>query len=502
MSRAKLFPWVRIIQIILFGLLLALLYWKFQVATIRFFDVDEFTHIHWAVQMMRGERPYIDFFTFFTPGFYWFLTPMLNIFGSSTTLFLASRVVGFFIFVGLLVSLGIIFGKTRGYRWALLPLVLLSFVPMPYDKFLEVRPDNLAMLLAAGGLLFQIIALSEDSRSRNWFLSGFLYALSLVVLVKMLPFAVVGIGIFLLDVVATKRIRWSFVLGFFLPLGFLLGWLLSLGDTKTVLYSLSRMPLETNTIGKYAIMEPHLFFFPNSSFYGGWGLTKGLLLNHTIWVIGLIMGVYRLFTPYITADGQRKKALVELLMAGMFILSVFGYVQFFPLKHSQYLIPIAFFVAYYCADGLILIARAIRSKMSVMMVILLLAVGSYCLYLATGEVNKPKLMLKNSVQMGELQQLEHIISPQEEVLDLDGRLIYRKNPYYICCLSMGLFVRFMSRPPEALYRVLEDRKVPYIYQGESGRLWELGGEDISYIQSHYESVGGWGDTLWKRKVNQ
>jgi hypothetical protein len=184
----------------------------------------------------------------------------------------------------------------------------------------------------------------------------------------------------------------------------------------------------------------------------------------------------------------------------MFLLFVFGYVQFFPLKHSQYLIPIGFFVAYYCADWCIVWARKLRSYIGVIGVIGLLLIGSYGLIVATSQVNSPKLNFKNSIQLAELQQLEQLIAKEEEVLDLDGRLINRTNPYYICCLSMGLFVRFMSRPPEPLAAVLEKRRVPYIYQGESGRLWELGPEDIAYIQTHYKQVGGWDDALWKRSV--
>ena len=47
---------VYVCEIILLWVLLGfLLYWRFQVSTTRFFDVDEFTHMHWAANIVKGE---------------------------------------------------------------------------------------------------------------------------------------------------------------------------------------------------------------------------------------------------------------------------------------------------------------------------------------------------------------------------------------------------------------------------------------------------------------
>lgn len=478
-----------LIHCVLAGLLLYLLWWRWQVSQSRFFDVDEFTHIHWAAAMARGSKPYIDFFTFFTPGFYWFLRPLFWVFGNSVTLFLAARWVALLIFLGILGSLGYLFGTMRDRRWALLPMILLAFLPMPYDKFLEVRPDNLATLIAMIGVIGEIWAIG--GKKNWWFLSGLFYGLSLMVLVKMLPFAAVGIGILLLawywKKAAFKDVA-LFFFGFGMPLLVVGVWALSLGDISRVIYSLTRMPIETNSIGKNAIMEPHLFFFPNASFYGGWGITAALLANHAIWVLGILVGVVSFFTPFIRGEGDRKRVLSEMLMSGIFLLSVAGYVSFFPLKHSQYLIPIAICIAFYAADGL----RMILGKAPFLLIFSLL------LWQQTMAVNQPKLILTNATQLSELTKLKTIIPKEDRVFDLEGRMIYWKDPYYICCLPMGEFVRYMSRMPPNIADVLEAKKVPYVYQGDSGRLWTLG-SDLTYIQAHYVSVPGWGDALWERK---
>lgn len=490
-----------------------LLYWHFKTGMTRFFDVDEFTHLHWAANIARGQKPYIDFFTFFTPGFYWILTPLFWVFGKSTALFIASRIFAFVIFTGIVALTGIIYRTVRSKRFFLIPMILLAFLPMPFDKFIEVRPDNISVVFGLLGIMFQIYAterIHPNKTGTYWFLSGVSYAVSMLILVKSIPFVFVGMCAYLLDInlygyvvscMAKKRIlpfslsleHRNFLYGLG-SIGLLFGiWLFSLGDISRAWYSLMKLPFEANTIGRIYIMEPHLFFFPNASFYGGWGITTALLVNHGIWTVGIFSGVLSFFTPYLLSDGKPKRAISEFLISGVFILSVVLYVLFFPMKHSQYLIPIAVFIALYASDVCVWVLR----KSGVASPIVL---GVLALFLArqTTIVNASKLLLSNHVQMQQIDALKALVHEKEQVLDLDGRFIYATDPYDICCLPFGTFVRFLSRPPRPLAEVLDEKRVRYIYQGTSGRFWELSA-DMSYIQSHYQQVPGWGDALWERK---
>ncbi len=491
-----------------------LLYWHFRVGMTRFFDVDEFTHLHWAANIARGQKPYIDFFTFFTPGFYFLLTPLFWFFGKTIQLFTMARFFSFLVFAGIVGMTGLLYKTVRSKRFFLLPMIILAFLPMPFDKFMEVRPDNVSVLFGLIAIWLQIMATEHANslkKGKFWFWSGVSYAVSMVILVKSLPFVVVGGFCYLLDAGVFEWIQLSLTKKKFLPFslspahrqfiyglslvggGFLI-WLFSLGDISRAWYSLTKMPFEANTIGRIYIMEPHLFFFPNASFYGGWGITNALLLNHGFWVLGIFSGVIALFTPFIRANGNSKRAISETLLSGVFIVSVVLYVMFFPLKHSQYLIPIAVFIAIYSADVLAVVLR----KLSFGSPLVLLGVA-LVLAKQTSIVNFPKISMNNTVQMQQIEQLRTIVQGSEQILDLDGRFIYTRDPYDICCLPFGTFVRFLSRPPAPLREVLEAKKVAYIYQGDSGRLWELW-SDIAYIQEMYERVPGWGDALWKRKA--
>lgn len=463
-------------HVILIVTLAILLYWHWRMGLSRFLDYDEFSYLHWASQMAKGEIPYRDFFLFIPPGFSVIFAPLFWIV-RSPDVFLAARVIHFFIFAAMTGLLSVLFGITRSWKWALLPAVFFAFLPMPYDKFFEVRPDNLSTLFALAGLVSQV--------KRRWFVSGVFYAISLLVLPKTLPFVVAGIIVWFF----ARRTRW-FMVGMAIPFILFFLWSISIGFS-TVWYSLTRMAIEANNAGGRFVMEPHLFFFPNASFYGGVGITGGLLVNHAIWFVGIIMGVIRLFTPFVTAGGDRKRVLTELLISGTFILSVAGFVGFFPLKHSQYLIPIALFICYYAADAVALVLDKIP---------LLLLILAAVLVVTIGQINTKKLTFPHiSIQIDQLSELQKMIPASASVFDLEGRMIYWKNPYYICCVPMGEFLPYISRPLPSIASVLESDKTEYIYQAISGRMERLPTDTVSYIHDHYAPVEGWRGELWKRK---
>lgn len=476
----------RATQLILLVLLLFLLYWRFQVSFTRFFDVDEFTYTHWIARAVAGERPYIDFFFLIPPGFLWLMYPVVRLFWGSPDILIVSRLIMFGMFLILLALLGKLFAKLRSPAYALLPVVILAFLPMPYDKFLEIRPDNPMALFVFASLVF---ALEE-----HWFWSGILYGISLLILPKTIPMVLVA-GIISLWQKKFTSLALGIVLSF---LPFIL-WTVATGQAGVIWYSLTKLALEANGIGKYYIMEPHLFFFPNSSFYGGSGITAPLLINHAVWILGIFVGIVRLFTPWITANGDRKRVMAELLVAGSFFAMVASYVQFFPLKHSQYLIPIAVFVSFYAADGLISFFAWLAGRFGEASVVPVLAVFLLIMVATTISVNKGKLLVPNTAQINDFSRLLTIIPPDARVFDLEGRLMFWKHSYPICCLPMGQFLPLLSQPPPPIARVLEAERTQYIFQGDTGRLAFLSASDLAYIKTYYRPVAGWEDRLWQRK---
>ena len=215
------------------------------------------------------------------------------------------------------------------------------FLPLPKDKFLEVRPDNLVMFVGLIAMICQIGWMEKNTKNLA-FWAGIYYGLSLIILPKIMPQIIVACLVALFF----RRHLGTFVIGLVVPLvGFFLfqvGIAKNMGEISTLWYSLTTLPFEVNKIAQQFPMQPDLFFYPNSTYYGVGGWSLGLIANHGIWIIGLLMGSVGLVTSY------RPK---DFLISGTMFLYILTFMYGYPLRHAQYLIPIAVFVSLYVADG-------------------------------------------------------------------------------------------------------------------------------------------------------
>lgn len=468
------------------------LWWHLQLGLRRYFDADEFAYFHWARQMLTGKRPYIDFLLYVPAGFVFFLMPTFAAATGPTPL-LIGRMLQFIVFFGTVGMVSLLFWEVRKSYLALFAGMILAFLPMPFDKLIEVRPDNLATLLVLIGIYLEVRYLKTKKKSVG-FLSGIAFGVSLLVLPKTAPNVLVGLAVICLaNAKHFKKTLSSlapYVMGLALPIVLYLLWLMTLGNLELALYSMMQLPFEVNQINKYFIMQPDLFFYPNGLFYGGDGYTRGLVVNHTIWIIALATGTYRLFTPYLTHENQHG-IWTQLLLSAGFIVQVAVFVLLIPLRHTQYLIPIAVFIAWYCADFLYLLwerAKTAWAGSVLYAAALLLVVG--LLYNVFIEVNTPKLSWTNQKTLDEIAHLATIIPKGSNVLDLDGSTLYFSDPYYACCFPFGQMGPFMSRPLPSLSQALEKTKTNYIYQGQLKRVSTLLPQDQVYINTHFEALGG------------
>ncbi len=546
-----------IVYVLIIGsttLLVAFLWWHYRLGLTRYFDVDEFAHLSWAYQMLSGRRPYVDFLFFFPPGFQVFLMPLFA-FGGGVVPILMGRLVQFGIFVALVGILILLFWIMRrtpapggaGQGWtAVMAGVFLAFLPMPFDKFLEIRPDTLATLFAMAGMVLQIMGMKEfpysvipanagiqstkkldprvkpeDDNVPRWYflIAGFFYGLSLLILPKVLPHVGVAVALEVLRCTLEQR-RLALhtrcvklvqlVIGLATPLLLFGLWALTLGDIGQVIYSLTKLPVEANKISRTFIMMPDLFFYPNATFYGAPGWSTGLLVNHAIWIIAIIVAAYRLVAPFLSvipADAgiQSKTKDVkdwipafagmtklyshpwsEFLIAATFFTYVMFYVQIVPLKHTQYLIPIAVFVAFYAADAVDMAwKKAKRKTITIIIFIIVITIILGSLYKTFLLVNSPKLAWTNADTVRNLTAIYQTIPTNEYVLDLTGETIYYRHPYAACCTPFGQSAPYLTRPLPSLTDALETSKTRYIFEGGVKRTTTLLPQDQAYISVHY-----------------
>ncbi|MDO8451919.1 MAG: hypothetical protein Q7S76_03555, partial [bacterium] len=206
--------------------------------------------------------------------------------------------------------------------------------------------------------------------------------------------------------------------------------------------------------------------------------------------------IYRLITPYLPKG--RDGFFEEILLSSIGILSAGLYILYIPLKHTQYLIPVSIFVAFFTADFLLLVWKnAVRVRFGILTFCFVTLLATVFLTDTFLSVVTPKGSWTNTDAMAELDRLYETIPLDEFVLDLDGRTLFYKDPYYACCIVFGQFEKFLSRPLPSLPEALERTRTNYIYQGGLERITLLEADDYAYVVAHFAPVEGY-DRLWIR----
>lgn len=269
----QIFPVILLFVSIL--LLIYIVFWRFRLGLVRYFDSDEFLYLNWAYHIKSGYHPYIDFMLIVTP-----LYILINIpifwFWQGIDPVIVGRIIAFIISFLISVSLVWLFWEMRKSWIAILTALVFLVLPMPSDKFLEMRPDNLSMLLFLWGLFFQVKWIGKENK-KCAFLSGLLYALSFLTLQKILPYIIISIGFIiwwkLTAVLHRIKINNSWKLffsGLCLPLLGFFAWALFSGNPNLVIYSITKLPIEVS--GMFSQLDLRFFYFkPNNIYYGRWG---------------------------------------------------------------------------------------------------------------------------------------------------------------------------------------------------------------------------------------
>lgn len=476
------------------------LYFKLRLGLVRYFDVDELAYLWWASHMQQGVMPYQDFFFYGTPGFLWFLAPVFTLFHGSDPMIVA-RILMTVVFSALIVTASILFWQIRKSWLAVAVPLFLIFLPLPADKFLEIRPDALSLFFALLGIVLLVHVMQTKTHKVVVGIATFSFACSLVVQQKTLPMiGIAGICFIGWCFMMMKRRELSehtvrnYILSLIVGFGIvILGttfWLLGNKiDLQLVWYSLTRLPLEINQIGYIWKIEPTQFFYPNDVFYGVTGYHIGYTLNLSVWIVAILIGIFRFVTPAVP-NGKRG-IWQELMISGIFLSSLLLYKDFFPMKHTQYLMPSAVFVAWYMVDSLFLLwewIRQIRFGKLLYFFLWIFLLG--VLIQGYWKVNTPKFLWRNTDVIQTVNTLTNTIPLSEPILDLVGLTMYYPQPYYLACLPIGQYTPLMSYVLPSLSKQLETTDTKYIYQGGSQRVSTLATEDQTYIYDHFFAVDG------------
>lgn len=480
----------RLFSVAFLLLFLFFLAWRWQLGLVRYFDSDEFAHLHWSYHIFRGDRPYTDFMYHITPGFLYVLSIVFYFF-QGVTPFIAARIISFLTFVLLALASWLCYWQLRRSWIAIAVPVILASLPIPSDKFLEIRPEILGTLLLVIAIFFQV-NLIHNKKTRPALLSGIFYTLSFLVTQKTLPFLFIAVFILAIQFFLEKRRFTKAIFGFlagtaFVLVPFLLR-VLTLGDVGLVAYSILKLPFELHQPGmssQFQGMQRLFYFFPNPTYYGRQGISPGLVFNHAIWFSAILVAAIRLIT--LRSVKNREEKIAEVLILSMFLTSILLYLFYLPFPYMQYLVPTSIFVAFFFCDFIRFLWVRLNPKPAGLLVFsLFLSLGLYLTVSAFIATNEAKFNLTNEFDLSRAQWVFNNIPKEEFVLDLEGLTLYYPDPYYVCCEVFGTFAPFLTRPLPSLSEALIKTRTKYIYVGTHPGVDTLPLAPRNFILENYQ----------------
>ena len=509
-------------------ILIIFLIWRFKLGITRYFDIDEFAHLHWGYSLFIGERPYTDFFYLFPPFFLYVISSLIAVWGRSVTMLLSARILIFTASAGsafIILQLG---KKMRSLSFGLLAAIVFIFLPLPSDKLLEIRPDNIAIFLALLGLYLFILG-EEKQRKKYLFFSGLCYSVSLGIVPKTVfflipPMLVLGYK-FYHSVIPTEPVRlvsggisrdsstsrrtvWCvsslgmtlksdaipFVLGALPAILLLIGLMMTYGNPSFAIYSMTRMSSAvTTSLGSKFYMRPDLFFYPNDTYYGFPNYNLSYLTNLIIYISAAIFAVFRAVSSLSHTD--KNKCIREFLVSGSFFANLYAFVFVYPLKHAQYLIPLAPFIAFYFADLWFAILQIFKGEK--LRKILILCALFYILF-AGSKIYEKKIHWGNQPTLDKVKNLLNVIPAKEPVFDLTGESVFFPNGYYFCCVPYGQYEEALLFNLPNLERIMKMKNAKYIYTGQYERLNILPAIQTKYIRENFVNLWPDGSLLIRK----
>jgi hypothetical protein len=138
---------------------------------VRYFDPDEFEHLHFAWCVSKGMLPYRDFFEHHTPWFHYaiaFLMPSYQVdrrFDDTLAFICLARRIDVMLAAIALALTFMLARRWRGSASGWIAIAMLAVTPVFARKTLEIRPDVLALVLWLGCLVALVHALSAAALS-------------------------------------------------------------------------------------------------------------------------------------------------------------------------------------------------------------------------------------------------------------------------------------------------------------------------------------------------
>jgi hypothetical protein len=199
----------------------------------RWFDHDEFEHIHSAWYVANGYTPYTDFFQIHHPLLWYCLAPLLLLLGYSTQTVVIIRIAMFALTMAIAFITFLIARRVTSSTMAgLLSVILLLSMVMFLEKSVEIRPDVPQVLVGLVSVYF-FVSFIQTQKNLHMVLAGITASLSFLFLQKTI-FLLIAYALILCYSLVRRRISFRstayLIVSFSLPAVLFLAYLLLSGS--------------------------------------------------------------------------------------------------------------------------------------------------------------------------------------------------------------------------------------------------------------------------------
>jgi hypothetical protein len=440
----------------------------------RYYDADEFAHLHWAYLIFAGFMPYRDFFMNTTPVYQIINLPVFLGLWSGFTLVLA-RLFQVPVYLSILYFIySITFMITASSTAGLLSIVIFTVFPMIFIKSIEVRPDILMTAFYMAGIWYLLKCYRRhDLSNRNLFWAGCILGLSVLTMAKMAT-GIPAVLIFFVGRWNTTTIKkiYPWAIGFFLPVSLFLFFTILTGTTQSawehIINGSKLIKAGEGAFSPWKSLSPYPYVYVYEA-----GPSIPWYVNSALWIIS-IPGLIWMFLKF-RFYGILLLFIILGNIAGLFI---------FPTPFMQYFIPICAVLSITGSFFIYEISnQKVLKKFGIVFYIIpvIFLVWSFWV----------QFFYMKPLDMAEQSQVLDDIAvhtrPLETFYDMVGSYVFRSDGYFICCNIYPHISPYLQKNPGSLKESLIKNKTKFIVMDRVGKsFWLPSEQDLIFMKANYQ----------------
>jgi len=447
------------------------------------FDRDELSNSQKVYLIAKGYVPYKSFYSIYSPVFYLVLIPIYSLLNFTFESIIFTRFFMLALFILRIFLSFLLISRIFNRQIAYLFIPLFLFDPFTVFSGMQIRSDNLMLVIHTAGLLFFAVGLLKQSKI-SIVLSGFLLCTAFITNIKIFPSFLLILAFFTFYCLKKKLIQ-KF-------LHFSLGILLSLTVFSIAFYFLGYLSEmiqqvfidsqhHVNFGGSYAPLG--LFYNPyNQYLYGSSGKPLTWIYAWCLPILAFI-GAYQ--TIFLSLKNlQLEKNLIKIILVFSLITQWFG---FFFLKsvYVQYYLLTGWLFALFTA---VFVNESLKNLSHLKILKNILAVSFYLLFLALSYTSIKNNLGRSNINFEiSRRDITPVLAQIPKTEKVFPSFLFRPPAYPV------VFGNSLERfPPSILQRLqppletIKKNKISYLFFSDPAELKSLAPEVKQYIEANFK----------------